>query len=798
MSNMDETLSSYFDTENMNYFDVEKEFFLIDSEHLQGVETRLYGYSIQNSGIYENDNLTESAVSGMNGCGIYIYVEVKDKEITIRQDFNGSFGIYLYQKDGYFALSNSFFRLLDHIKVKFPITLNRDYSNYMFVETLSSFSYLQTPIEEINLVQKNAVLIINAEEKVLRFDYIDYKEGSISLDSEEGMAVLDDWFLRWTAFFRNLNAKTDQIMLSLSGGFDSRIPFMLMLQSGINLNGIRVNSVKDTLYTHVEDYEIASTIAEYYGFHLNDIGAIEDYGGVITDDDGNPWERVLHYSMEDIINIEFHTKMAFHKELFFRYHKCEKKKYMVSGAGGESVRNYWNGTAQEFIDRMANRAQRYSIKISTEMSKSIASIINGAYKVVREKYHLKDDDAKKLLLYLRRDVRDSSHFGKWGAEDYFYNIYTLSPLLDPELRKLRLSVPECPDDNLLMAIMYARYCPKLLDFKYEGGRSMSPETIEYAYSLYGKFPVDQSILVHNAKSQDGEFHIITMDSRVSEYIKNHKMNKEIQKGVPEKYMKSIFDSTSFRKLFATCFDEEIYDFAKSSYQKASYFPMRECYAIIGITKVINDVMVNHSSISPSIPQSMNNFICESYYESGEYAEIVAKYKNYISARLDVKLSAVENPDLEVISVSDNKAQISRPEWFQKDGIGYVTESSWGQLDISFRTSTGGKITIWLRSRDVRDNKTKDKIPHWIDYKNVYYNDKIILKDVKPVWHDRPVRVDYQVKAGDVIRLHLEWTPHQCNDFDLTRQEPEENTRPKKERGISRRGKGFIKSIISRI
>ena len=35
---------------SVNYFDVEREFFLIDSDNLAEVRTRLYGYSIQSTG----------------------------------------------------------------------------------------------------------------------------------------------------------------------------------------------------------------------------------------------------------------------------------------------------------------------------------------------------------------------------------------------------------------------------------------------------------------------------------------------------------------------------------------------------------------------------------------------------------------------------------------------------------------------------------------------------------------------------------------------------------------------------
>lgn len=56
------------------YFDVEQEFFIIDSDNLRDVKTKLYGYSVQDSGIYDNENLTETAAAALNGCGVYVYI----------------------------------------------------------------------------------------------------------------------------------------------------------------------------------------------------------------------------------------------------------------------------------------------------------------------------------------------------------------------------------------------------------------------------------------------------------------------------------------------------------------------------------------------------------------------------------------------------------------------------------------------------------------------------------------------------------------------------------------------------
>lgn len=48
-------------------FNVSEEFFIIDSKSLGSVKTKLYGYSVQKTGIYENDNLTPEGIHGMDG-----------------------------------------------------------------------------------------------------------------------------------------------------------------------------------------------------------------------------------------------------------------------------------------------------------------------------------------------------------------------------------------------------------------------------------------------------------------------------------------------------------------------------------------------------------------------------------------------------------------------------------------------------------------------------------------------------------------------------------------------------------
>ena len=459
---------------SVNYFDVEKEFFLIDSNNLSQVRPRLYGYSIQRSGIYEDDDLTPEAIAGLDGRGCYIYVDVKGGEITIKQDLNGCWGIYLFRHGDYFALSNSFFRLLDHIKLKYPLTLNRDYCNYQVIDGLCSIAYSETAVNEIQLVDRSAILMINVIEKNLQIELIDYKEFSIPPDSKEGIAILDRWVEFWSNVFRGVAQHTKFISTDLSGGFDSRISLAILLNSGINLNKILIFSIKDELHTHKEDYEIATKIVNHYGFKLNQ---------------WLPPNQFLNYSLTDVFNFDSYGWQTFTNIPKYSSSKRINKEYHIDGSGGEMLRKRWHILPRQFIENQSWHINPYSHNLSNELSLSIESILKSGFRRVCNKHDVKNADSIEIPQLLYYDTWNRHHFGKGMLSNYLQNVFSFSPAIDPDIRNLQLKSSECPDYNLLIALIFTRYAPDLLTFPFNSNRSIAPETIEYAKKINERFPL---------------------------------------------------------------------------------------------------------------------------------------------------------------------------------------------------------------------------------------------------------------------------------------------------------------------
>lgn len=178
-------------------------FFIIDSDHLDQVQPGLYGYFLDENGITTNQTYKGESPSIPN-YGAYVIIRRYRDIITIEQDFFGKFGLYVFESGDRFVLSNSFLCLVDYLKTRHPLSLDKEFADYLLVADLVSVAYGKTLIREIRLLDRNATATICLHDKSLTTRTIVPPLRRIALDSKEGIRILDNWYYRWTRMLRNI------------------------------------------------------------------------------------------------------------------------------------------------------------------------------------------------------------------------------------------------------------------------------------------------------------------------------------------------------------------------------------------------------------------------------------------------------------------------------------------------------------------------------------------------------------------------------------------------------------------
>ena len=453
-------------------------FFVIDSDHLDQVRTRMYGYYLDETGITTQESFREKGSFEPDGCGAWVTVRRLADEIVVEQDACGSYGLYLFESGGYFALSNSFLYLVDYLKYRYPLTIDTDYADFYLLVDLCSVAYGRTMIREIRLLDRNASVHISLRDGKPEIRGKEPSLQKVELDSEEGMKILDRWYHRWTGMIRSITDRTSNVTVDLSGGFDSRITMMLLLCSGADLKKVNIDSFDDDRHTHREDFEIASRIAEHFGFRLNDESMLR-------------MEREA-FPVEKATSLSCAVRLGFHKQPNQLFGRIWEPRFRITGAGGEAIRKYWNRPVDDFLkERCERRIKDCPPEVMKRYQDAHERVLRESIVQIAKKYRITDLNAPELpqLMYLEERVRN--HFGKDAVETWFVNDIKITPLLDQDLRSLRPDSDECPDWNLLMAVMLQRYCPELLLFPYDSGRSIDPDTLSCAKRIASAWPLEK-------------------------------------------------------------------------------------------------------------------------------------------------------------------------------------------------------------------------------------------------------------------------------------------------------------------
>ena len=544
---------------------LEKNFFVIDSNNLDNIDTRLYGYAIHLNQIFFGEDLNNISV---DGTGAYVYVSVIDDEINIYQDINGCFGIYIFNKDGYFAISNSFIKLVNYLKDNYELTLNYEYSISFLSSDVCSYDIDETLVNEINILPREYYININKNQNKLFYKKINYAENSIPLNSFEGITILDEWYNKWRNVLHNIFIESNNISFDLSGGFDSRGIMPILFSSDIDLTQVNINSI----VSDVENYSIAKKIAEDFDVKLNNQLNVEY--GYLKD-------------MESYFMPSVYTKWGSIKLLYANSKIPKTTIYKFTGYGGECIRGYPPyGTLKGHKNFISHNAKKYSNEYGIVMEKNVDKNFDKLDKIYAPTNH------DNLVPIAYKETRARYLYGKTIVEKFCTNHIYLSPYFDPLLYKLKFENENCNDKNLIIATIYDRYCPQLLNYPISGNRKIDESTIKFAKLINKKYPFSKN-KISNDRGKFFKKSIFAED--IFLYEKDNISFSSIQE-----FLHSIFATQSFKNTFKKYFSENIYKKALLDLEEenSNFVSIRNVFSVLAVVNVIMDIEYSNNAANP--------------------------------------------------------------------------------------------------------------------------------------------------------------------------------------------------------
>ena len=534
----------------------DQEFFIIDSNNLHSVKSRLFGFSILNGDIVKNGDTCDNI--NQLGLGSYININVDDEKISIYQDFGGCWGLYLFKNGDYFAISNSFLKLVEYLNNTHNLSLNDDFAK-SFMSTNFALIFRQTLVNEIEFIPRNVIINISKQFKEITYEKVDYELHTIPLNSEKALDILDSWFYRWINILRKLKEKTNNICFNIDGSFDTRILLIFALCANIDLDKIKFKTAKTPNFNYSdENYQIALEIANEFGFELNQ--------------DVFPVEKTYFDDINLILDLAFNIKLGFNTQMDYRFFRTKTPIYEFGAFAPEMIDYYIECKSfKEFVVNQLNIAKNMDDSFLIPVKKSL----NNSSKSLMEEFNVSENESNLLIDLFFSELICRNHFNKLAVTEFFTNKILFTPFIDSEFCKLQLNADECSDKYLLYAIIFTRYFPKFFNFKFKGDKKILNETIRYANKI-------NEIKPFKMKKFD--------------YISGPPLNENVFDSSGkyddeslENYLKDAFKSHGFKRDFINYFSEDIYEKILNSFETKNTQSLQNLCVSFQILKVINDI-----------------------------------------------------------------------------------------------------------------------------------------------------------------------------------------------------------------
>ncbi|MBR3327741.1 MAG: hypothetical protein IKG22_10515 [Atopobiaceae bacterium] len=380
-----------------------------------------------------------------------------------------------FARGGYWALSNSFNHLLDYLKGRFELSLNRDYATVLLLQEHCVTVYGETIINEVSWLDRRARLHIDAETAGLSFGLRRLEEKTVPIDSAEGLRTLDAWHDKWASLVRGAaESWPGETVVEVSGGFDTRMVLAPVLSSETDLDRIMFYSSPAL----EEDYRIAALIAQEFGFRLN--AASEPMAA-------HPLSPIEPYAKRAVTSLFFASRV---REQFSQLPSSWQM--IFTGSGGEMSRVYW----QPYSCRVL--VKHYQIILQNVhpqprddcFRQGIESIISRSFASIETVLRQTGEDVGKTGVDGQRyymETGNRTHFGMQVARRTLFGQCIQTPLLDPLILKLRTPL-DGSHPLLISALVYTRYHEGLATFPFDAGRSIPEETLRLARELNERYP----------------------------------------------------------------------------------------------------------------------------------------------------------------------------------------------------------------------------------------------------------------------------------------------------------------------
>lgn len=538
---------------------LEDNFFLYTSENIPSIQSHLFGFALIGNKFYKNCDLNMESVDFSKASGAFIAIIKKGEEILIVQDAMGSYYIYFFRKDKYWAISNSFWMICDEVSKKYPLTLNEDIAVHFMNVTMSQLSIEHTLANEISTVPLHSILIISGKKLTVITEEKHFCRYAV--DSAESIAIIDGWITKWAGMIKMLYEAGMPLQFDLSGGFDSRIVFALACAAGIDFSRKNVSVRSYVPKTagekehYKDDFKIAENIAAKYSFKLNE---------------HLNFAKTKKIPQEVQYQIFQHVFMNTHKEVYLKNKVYEMPLFHFGGMCGEPVR----GKTRSFDEwlLMIGKDSRYKAVAFKEFLYAYEAADPSCEGEKMKEY------VRLLRFYLSTWQRN--HYGLTMVNNAIVNEYTLAPLGDESLLQINpLSEPSVKSD-IVYALILKRSCPGLLNIPFANQEGFASKTIAYAEKVSAKyacdFQIDKMLISH-------------MDT--AGLYRTSSFGEENAYAVSaEKLLEKDFLNHTNRQLFFNKFGSygyQIWEEAEKRYKDTSlFFPSKYIVPLVAIIKML--------------------------------------------------------------------------------------------------------------------------------------------------------------------------------------------------------------------